>query len=327
MTASGEDGGRPALTVIVVSYRTKELTLAALDALYRETRSLDMEVIVVDNASDDGSADAIAERFPRATLIRSEENLGFAAANNLAAERARGELLLLLNPDTEVRDRAVERVVEFARARPEARIWGGRTVFADGRLNPGSCWGAPTPWSTLCAALGFASKFGAVRWLNPEGLGSWPRDSERAVDIVSGCFLLIERSLWEELGGFDPAFFMYGEDADLCLRARARGARPRICPEATLVHHGGASERVRADKMVRLFTAKARLFRRYWGRLAWVGVRELDLWALVRVAGFAVVSLVSGRAREGRAQWSRVWKRRAEWRARDATGTTPPGPA
>ncbi len=297
------------LSVIVVSYETRELTLACLRSLYAETPELDFELLVVDNASTDGSAQAIAAQFPEARLMALESNIGFGAANNLAAQEAQGRRILLLNPDTEIRDRAVERLVAFADEHPQARLFGGRTVFPDGSLNRGSCWGAPTLWSTFCLAAGWANRFQNCAWLHPEGLGAWQRDSVREVAIVSGCFLLIDTELWHALGGFHPAFFMYGEDADLCLRARDLGARALICPEAEIMHLGGASERVRADKMVRLFTAKAQMFRMHWGRVRGrIGVALLDLWALWRV-----VALKLARRRAALAQWRDVLARRGEW--------------
>ena len=261
-------------------------------------------------------AAAIAERFPRATLIALDENVGFGAANNLAAERARGERLLLLNPDTVVRERAVEAVWAFAERTPEAGIWGGRTLFADGTLNPSSCWGAPTPWSAFCLGAGLASVFPRSRWLHPEALGAWPRDDEREVEIVSGCFLLIDSGLWRRLDGFAPEFFMYGEDADLCLRARRLGARPRISHTATLVHLGGASERARAGKLVKLFTAKAQLYARFWsGGAARFGLFTLDLWAASRALAFSAVTPLMPAKRASRDAWRDVWRRRGEWRS------------
>lgn len=303
-------------SVIMVSFNTKDMTLAALRTLFAETRSTTFEVFVVDNDSQDGSAEAIAAHFPQVRLWALKQNLGFGAANNFAAEHASGKRLLLLNPDTGVRARAVDRLWEFAEAQPAARLWGGRTTFEDGRLNAGSCWGAATPWSALSLALGLASAFPRSGLFHPEGLGPWLRDTERDVDIVSGCFMAIDKDLWDDLGGFHPDFFMYGEDADLCLRAQASGARPRITPTATIVHHGGASERVRADKMVRLFTAKAQLYKKYWGpRRARFGCRTLDLWALHRTCAFRVLSLVSKRRKASYDAWRDVWRRRGEWRA------------
>ena len=255
----------PLLTVIIVSYNTREMTLACLRSLRDETR-VSHEVIVVDNASTDGSAEAIAAEFPETALMAETANHGFAGGNNLAARRASGEYLLLLNPDTVVLDGAVDRLLAFARARPAAGIWGGRTLYGDRSLNPTSCWRRMTLWSLACRATGLTGVFPRSELFNSESYGGWDRSSERAVDIVTGCFLMIRRDLWEALDGFDPAFFMYGEEADLCLRARAHGAAPRVTPKATILHYGGASEKVRADKMVRLLAGKASLIGRHFPR-------------------------------------------------------------
>lgn len=273
-------------------------------------------MIVVDNASTDGSAEAIEGEFGgQVEVIRAGSNLGFAGANNLAASRAKGEYLLLLNPDTIVLDSAIDRLLKFAREHSDAGIWGGRTVFADGELNAASCWGRPTPWSMLSQGAGLASVFRDSPVFNPEGYGGWKRDTVREVDIVSGCFFLITHELWEKLGGFDPAFFMYGEEADLCLRARRFGVRPMLTPDATIVHYGGASERVRSDKLVRLLTAKVLLLRRHWSpRAARVGVELLKVWPLSRALAWSMMSAgIRRHARERAGEWWAVWTRRNEW--------------
>ncbi len=303
----------PTVSIIVVSYNTRQMTLECLRSVFEQTHRTTFEIIVIDNESADGSADAIEAEFAgRLRLIRSGANLGFAKANNVAAEHATGDYLLLLNPDTLVLDAAIDRLVEFARTRPEAKIWGGRTVYADGSLNPASCWGRQTLWSVFCAACGLSSLFRRTTLFNPEGIGGWARDSIRQVDIVSGCFFLVRREFWKRLNGFDPAFFMYGEEADLCLRASALGARPLISHEAVIIHYGGASERVRVDKMVRLLQAKVRLIRRHWS--AWtrdLGVWMLSLWPMSRAIAWRVHGV--GAAREPAHTWSEVYRRRTEW--------------
>jgi GT2 family glycosyltransferase len=152
------------------------------------------------------------------------------------------------------------------------------------------------------------------RWFDPESLGNWRRDSVRSVDVVSGCFLLIRRTVWDRVGGFDPEFFMYGEDADLCLRVKAAGYQCLICPDARLIHHGGASEPVRSDKMVRLFRAKAQLFEKHWSRgAAWFGKRMLACWALTRTLALGVVQLVVPSLRPSFRTWREIWRRRAAY--------------
>ncbi|MDR3499400.1 MAG: glycosyltransferase family 2 protein [Parvibaculum sp.] len=316
MSAEAGLGSVPKLSIIIISYNTREMTLACLRSVFAETRDVPFEIIVVDNNSPDGSAKAIAEAFPNIRLMAERDNHGFALGNNIAAREAKGEFLLLLNPDTVVLDRAIDRLMGFAAERPQAGIWGGRTVFADGSLNPASCWQRITLWNLVCRASGLAAIFSGSEFFNPEAFGGWQRDSVRQVDIVSGCFFLLRRELWERLGGFSPEFFMYGEEADLCLRARAFGVRPHITPEATIIHYGGASETVRADKTVRLLKAKVHLIRRHWSHFASrFGVLLLAAWPLSRLIALSVLSRLRPTAprTESLETWKKVWASRDEW--------------
>lgn len=306
----------PELSILIVSYNTKAMTLACLDSVLAETRDAPYEIIVVDNASVDGSAEAIAAHPSRPRLIALDDNIGFGRANNVAAHSATGRLLLLLNPDTVVLDRAIDRLVAFSSELPMAMIWGGRTVFADGRLNPSSAWGRMTLWRLFCRASGLTGIAPESAIFNAEALGGWPRDSVRHVDIVSGCFLMTSRALWLRLGGFDPAYFMYGEEADFCLRAHHLGARPAVTPVATIVHHGGASEATREGKMVKLLAAKATLIDRHFPRhLRGCGLALHAAWPLGRWLALAALAQLSGgtEARAKAAVWRAIWQRRGEW--------------
>jgi N-acetylglucosaminyl-diphospho-decaprenol L-rhamnosyltransferase len=305
------------VSILIISYNTVELTLECIESVYAQTRDISFEVIVLDNDSVDGSADAIARRFPQVKLFCPGENLGFARGNNLAARLgATGRYLLLLNPDTLILDGAIQKVVAFADQHPKAGIVGGRTFFDDGTLNYNSCHGRPTLWSLICLGTGLASLFRRSRWLNPESLGSWKRDTVREVDAVTGCFLLINRALWDELGGFDESFFMYGEDTDLCLRAWAMGRSCMICPDAKLIHYGAQSDRVRPDKMVRLFRAKSRLFWKHWSpRTAPWGVSALKMWAFTRMAAFQFLRQIQPSRDSAYVTWREIWDRRAEFDA------------
>lgn len=311
-TPAGEGGTDqvqdPEISIIIVSFNTRAMTLDCLRSIADETKSAH-EVIVIDNASKDGSAEAVAEAFPGVRLLAETQNHGFARANNIAARHARGGYILLLNPDTVVLDGAIDRLLAFAKARPEARIWGGRTLYGDGRLNPTCCWGKMTLWSVFCTTTGLSSAFQGSTLFNPEGYGGWQRDAEREVDIVCGAFLLIPRAFWEELGGFDLRYVMYGEEADLCLRARALGARPRITPEATIIHYVGASEQVRGSKIVMLLKAKILLIRDHFP--AWQKAPATWLFRLWPLTRFGAATVL--RRLEKAAGWKEVWTRRAEW--------------
>lgn len=307
------------ISILIVSYNTRDLTLGAIRSALSETKDAAIEIICVDNASTDGSARAIAQAFPQVHLIALDKNVGFAAGNNVAALAARGKRLLLLNPDTVTIDGALDKLWAFAEEHPDCRIWGGRTLFADRSLNPTSCWARMTPWSLFCRAVGLTYLFPKSEIFNGEAYGGWRRDQTREVDIVTGCFLMIDRAWWEALGGFDKTFFMYGEEADLCHRAVARGARPMITPEATIIHFGGASEGSSADKLVKTLRGKVTLMRVHWSPLARVFGVGMFLWfAFVRYAANALLKPDVKRGAGGDNdvnRWVAVWRRRHEWLA------------
>lgn len=312
---SPSDTQDPVVSVIIVSYNTREMTLECLRSIRRET-TVPHEVILLDNASHDGSAAAVAAEFPEVRLLAETDNHGFAKGNNLAVQVARGDFVLLLNPDTVVLDHAIDNLVAHAHATPGAMIWGGRTLYGDRRLNPTSCWARMTLWSVFCTTTGLSSAFRRSRIFNPEGYGDWQRDAEREVDIVTGALLLMRRDFWNRLGGFDLRYVMYGEEADLCLRARALGARPRITPEATIIHYVGASEQVRGAKVVMVMKAKILLIRDHFP--AWQKAPAtwmFRLWPLTRLwAAQTFAKLRGGTTRlEKAAGWQEVWARRAEW--------------
>jgi hypothetical protein len=306
------------VSILIVSYNTREMTRACLESVYREATDCSFEVIVVDNASTDGSAEMIATAFPKATLYALDENLGFGRANNLAAENALGDYYLLLNSDTVVLDHAVDKLVRLARRQPGPGIYGGRSVFADGSLNPQSCWGQPTLWSEFCMGIGLSALFPDTMIFNSRYLGGWLRDTEREVDIIAGSFLLMEAPLWRRLGGFDTRFFMYGEDVDLCMRGRELGRTCLFTPESVIIHHGGGSERVVADKMIKLLRAKAQLYRKHWSPpRAWMGRRFLDLWVTTRLVGHRAAALLRLRDSTQADDWSVIWKGRDAWHRLD----------
>ena len=304
----------PDLTIIVVNWNTREMTLECLRSVFAQTQTTRFEVILVDNGSHDGSAEAIAREFPQVKLLSETENWGFALANNMAAKIARGHRYLLLNSDTVVLERAIDRICAFADTRPEARIWGGRTVFGDGSLNRTSAWGQQTLWSVVCFAFGLTTLFPRSTFFNSEAMSGWRRDSVRDVDIVTGCFLLIDADLWHALDGFDSAFFMYGEEADLCIRAKVLGARPVVTPEATIVHYGGASALVSTDPMVRVFKSKIALAKRSMNKVSAGLIRWLFLFAAVmRYLGYRAMALYKPKAMAKSKLWRETIARWSEW--------------
>jgi N-acetylglucosaminyl-diphospho-decaprenol L-rhamnosyltransferase len=303
----------PDISVVIVSYRVRDLLRACLASVQRNTAGCTYEVIVVENASGDESAEMVRREFPDVRLLALEQNIGFAAGSNLGAQAATGEHVLMLNPDTELVGDTLTALLAYAREHPDAGLIGGRTLNPAGELDPGSCWGAQSLWSLVCFASGMSTVFKRSPLFNPESLGGWSRDTAREVDIVTGCLCLSPRVVWDELGGFDETFFMYGEDADLAARALKAGYRPAITPDAVIVHYVGASS-LSVEKREMTLRCRVALVRKHWSpQRAEVGVVLLQAGTGLRALGAKV-------ARSSGSTWPAVWRRRREWRSGYASG-------
>jgi N-acetylglucosaminyl-diphospho-decaprenol L-rhamnosyltransferase len=255
---------------VIVSYNTCDLLAACLESVFRQTISHTFDVWLVDNASSDGSAQMVRERFPEVQLIANAANLGFAAANNQAIRASRGRYLLILNPDTETLSGSLDRMIDHMDDHDDVGVLGARLVYAD-RSFQHSSFRFP----------GLAQAFLDLFPLHPRLLestlnGRYPRPSyERPMDIdhcLGACFLLRRAAGME----FDEAYFMYVEEIDLCWRLKAAGWKVRYLPELTVLHHAGASTRQRSAAMKEQLFQSRRIFnRRYRGRLfnlAWEGL-------------------------------------------------------
>ena len=296
----------PDLSVVVVNYNTREATATCLGSVLDAAPNVDLELIVVDNGSIDGSAAAFG-RIAGVRTIEAGENLGFARGVNLGARSATGGWLLLLNPDTVVLPGSLEALVGFAERHPEYGIFGGRTLRPDGSVDRSSCWGAPTIWSLAMFATTLSTVFRRSRVFDPESLGQWERDTVREVPIITGCLLLVRRADWERLGGMDEDFFLYGEDAEFSLRAGRAGLRRVIVPDAVIVHEVGGSSDAGGAKGCMVMAGKVTLLRTTWSPLrARVGVGLL-------VAGVGARAAVERMTRRERAPWTTVWRRRSDW--------------
>jgi len=307
--AATQDSATPDVSILIVTYKCRDEARDCLASIYGQEHGVSFETLILDNGSGDGTVQMVQSEFPQATVVALGENIGFAAGMNRLAEMARGEFVLLLNPDTVVHAGAVESLVGYARAEPQHGLYGGRTVNPDGTPHPASCWGKPTLWSLTCFATMLTTAFKGSAVFDPESLGSWQRDSVREVDIVTGCLLLAPTTVWKELGGFDLRFFMYGEDADLALRAAALGYRPAITPDAVITHEIGVSSESQPDKMVLVYRAKAALLRKHWP----TPKRQLGLALLWTGVGLRALVGRVGSSRDGAATWRTVWGARRNW--------------
>ena len=233
------------LSIIIVNWNTRDYLANCLATVAVETSNLDYEVIVVDNASCDGSVEMLQTRYPDVHVIPNRENLGFARANNQGLALARGRHVLLLNPDTEVRDRALERMVAFLDSNPGAAVVGPRLTLAKGRVQGGAAGYEPSPW-TLFNFSFFLYQF-FPRWCRGLWLArrSYDTGEPILVDWVSGAALMARASAIQQVGAMDESYFMYAEDVEWCHRFREAGWAVYCLPTATVVHHIGRSTRQR----------------------------------------------------------------------------------
>lgn len=238
---------RPEVSVIIVSWNTKDILLDCLRSLYEQTRSA-MQVVVVDNASSDGSADAVEAAFPQVILIRSDVNLGFAKGNNRGLEVADGRYILYLNPDTIILDGAVDKMIRFLDEHPSIGVLGPHTYNADGTTTQDTVIFKPTLGRMFHTHV---PVWRLIPGWRPElaGQASWHRTGP--VEVVKGCCMLMPATLVRDLGGMSEKHFMYSEEEDLCSRAAGRGFATWYYHEASIIHLGGEATKQNSEAMVR----------------------------------------------------------------------------
>ncbi len=289
----GTGSGRALVAVIIVSFNTRDLTLACIRSLKEHSRSCALEIIVVDNASRDDSVAAIAREHPDVRLVVNKDNKGFAAANNQGLAIAGGEWLLLLNSDTELTEDSLGATLRCAAAHPRCGVVGCRLIGRDGRQQSSVFrylslremainMFVPNRLMRRSRLLGF-SRYTSV-----------DRDRTLAVEVVAGAYMLLPRKVYETVGGMDEDFFMYGEEAEWCWRIRRAGWDVLYCPDTRITHHGGASAKqdwssmsLALAKSQVLFLRKTRGTAVAWLANALMTLRDLPrglLWLALRLA-------------------------------------------
>lgn len=298
------------LSVLIVSYNSRAQLGGLLKALRRELAGLQGEVLVVDNASNDGSADYVEARHPWVRLLRSPRNLGFAAGNNLGARHARGRWLLLLNPDAVPEPGTLARAIALMQAHPEVGLAGARLFDIEGHDQP-SARSFPRLSLEFYVLSGLAARCPRSRQLGAMDR-TWADPAQPAeVDWVPGAFAMLPRQLFEQLGGFDERYFLYYEEVDLCRRIQATGYRVMYWPELRVRHIGGVSARTvpgaqvaRAGSQLTLWRARSGLlyYRKNHGLLAAWAVNRMERgWHALRELRARLRSQ-PGKAHESRQQ-------------------------
>jgi GT2 family glycosyltransferase len=283
------------LSVLIVNYNVKAYIDQCLRSVERASQGLQVEVIVVDNASSDGSVAHIQKHFPWVTCIASPENLGFGRANNLAAAQAKGEFVLYLNPDTVVPEDNFRRALDVMRSKPEIGSMGCRMIDGSGHFLPESKRGLPTPAVALYRILGLAKLFPRHPRFGAYYAGHLAPDASGFVDVHCGAWMLLRGSVLQEIGGFDEAFFMYGEDIDLSYRVVQAGYRNYYLADSPILHYKGESTKHQSWHYIKTFHEAMAIFanKHFKGQaLAYRALISMGIYA----KGFATLTRSWGRA-------------------------------
>ncbi len=250
------------LSIIIVSYNVKEFLRGAIASVLRSLTAggIEGELIVVDNDSTDGSAAMIRSEFPEVQLHTLKENIGFGRANNLALKQARGNFFLLLNPDTILGEETLRTMLDFMRSHPEAGLAGCKLLNGDGSFQLSCRRGFPTPWASFTKLFGLAKLFPNSKLFARYNLTYLPIDATYEVDALGGAFMMLSRPAWNATHGFDEDFFMYGEDLDLCYRAKEAGFKIFYVHTTATVHFKGESTRRSAINELQVFYEAMHVF-------------------------------------------------------------------
>jgi GT2 family glycosyltransferase len=241
------------LSIVIVNYNVRYFLEQCLRSVYRALDGIEAEVFVVDNHSADDSVTMVRTQFPEAKLIANQDNPGFSKANNQAIRVAKGEYILLLNPDTVVEEHTFQKSIDFMDAHPEAGGLGIKMIDGKGEYLPESKRGLPSPWVAFYKIFGLSSIFPRSKRFAKYYLGHLSEDENQEVEILAGAYMMMRKKALDEVGLLDEDFFMYGEDIDLSYRILKGGYKNYYLAESTIIHYKGESTKKGSLNYVRVF--------------------------------------------------------------------------
>ncbi len=286
------------VSIIIVNWNTKELLKGCLESIYEQTKGVEFEVIVVDNASSDGSKEMVANEFPEVVLIANRDNRGFAAANNQAMEMAKGRYVLLLNSDTVILKDVIAGMISYSDSHTKVGIAGCRVLNPDGTLQP-TCFMFPSVLNMFLYSTYLNKLFPKSRFFGRERLTWWDRSNERDVDVVTGCFMFVRREAIEKVGLMDEQYYVYGEETDWCYRFKNSGWKVVFVPSGEIIHFGGASSsQVKSRMRLQLAGSILLFFKKHRGLVSYMlACLFTALFFLLRIPYWLLKGLISGKSR------------------------------
>jgi GT2 family glycosyltransferase len=287
------------ISFVIISWNAREYLRECLQSIYAATTGLDIEVIIVDNASSDGSAEMVRKDFQDAKLLQNMANAGFAQANNQGIRASRGRYLCLVNSDVNISRDAVRNFLRYMDGNPDVGIAGPKALNGDGSRQT-TCRTVPTLKTSFFRALSLDTLFPHSKFFGGHFMTNWSYDETREVDILGGCFWMIRRRALEKVGLLDTRFFMYGEDMDFCHRFHTAGWKVVFYPGAVITHYGGGSS---GNAPARFWVEMQRANLQYWIKHRSRGAVGVYYFLLlidhaVRVSGFAARYLLGVKNRQ-----------------------------
>ena len=228
------------ISIVIVSWNCKRLVLDCLASLRAQFTPELVEIILVDNASTDGTPEAVRQYYPCVVVIRNPDNFGFARANNIGIDAAKGKYVCLINPDVVVLDKCIARMYDYMESHVRVGMLGPVILGANGAIQR-SCMRRPTLWNQFCRAVGLDSVTSSSRMFGGFLMKDFQFDEIRDVDVINGCFWMVRREALDCVGVLDPQFWMYGDDLDWCERYHLAGWKVTFFPQASAIHYGGGT--------------------------------------------------------------------------------------
>lgn len=229
------------LSVVILNYNVRYFLEACLVSVQKATQNIAAEIIVVDNNSNDESCKMIKDRFPEIYLIENNENVGFPKGNNIGVEKAKGDYICILNPDTIVAEDTFTKILQFAEKQTNLGIIGCKMIDGSGAFLPESKRGVPTPWVAFTKVSGLYKYFPKSPLFNQYYAQNIPQSSTQKVAVLTGAFMILKRQLYQDVGGFDEACFMYSDDVDLSYTVTKKGLNNYYFANTTILHYKGES--------------------------------------------------------------------------------------
>ena len=275
------------LSIVIVNWNTKILLKQCLKSIFENPPLGTFEIWVVDNASSDGSTGMVRVVFPEVNLIDNEKNMGFGYANNLALELCRGTYILILNPDTEVLPGAIESLYAYLDVNPKAGVAGACLLYSDGTLQT-SCY----PYPTLIKEFWRLLHLDRIQIYGIYDQTHWDQNEVHKVDVIQGAALMVRKVVLDQVGFFDPEYFMYTEEVDLCYQIHKAGWDLYWIPESKIIHHEGQStKQMPVEMFLHLYKSKLLFIRKHYGAISGMIYKLiLGFTALPRLLPFSKTS-------------------------------------